>query len=523
MTELTSTIIDAVGGDPTARAALAALNPETLAVIEAAPAAADRAEAAAAEAAASAEDAAEAIALRFVDVDDSTYIGYLVDSSAEQNILARFRRDTGAMEYIKSLEDVAIAVAAREGQNALRPTGARLRNSYRRWGKAGGVTVTTATTNDTALTVRYSADASNPAPFTFYGGTPVQTGGGLRVHIANYTAITQFTGRMAFITDAPVVQIAIGPGSRRKFRIYVDGALASDEAHEFPGTTGGIWTVRLTFPTALPRGRRIDVEIGYDTTFNVSTFGWNTVALPNGHTAWPVDTSTRVKIAVLGDSYTDGSGSSFPAFGWAYELGRQLGGVDVDVLAEGRGGTGYISAGSGRTANSAANGYNNPYTAGDPLRLDNIAAFAPDLLIYALGTNDDGLSNAAADLQPAALYAYQQARTRMPNVPIIVIGPWPAGSGPSANKIAAENYIRAAVDLFGDPHCLFVPVCTASPKPWWYGTGRSGAKNGTGPSDWIIGGESGSDATHPTDNGHRFIAARATAEVLSIVRNFTRY
>lgn len=463
-----------------------------------------------------------ALALRFTDSDDPTYVAHLVDGSPDQKVLARFRRDTGAMEFVydellsQVVQDVTTGVAGS------RPSGAKLKGRFRRWGRAGGVTITDNLAADPSFTTRFTADPTDPSsPFTFYGGNPVVANGGLRIFRgpAN-SAYGQSCGRMAFMTDAPVAQVALNTGTLRTYRAYVDGRLESDEKQGFAAGGTNIHYPKIAFNGPRARGRRIDLEIILDGSFAVNDF---TVAVPPGYRIWAVDTSQRLKIAIIGDSFTDGAGSSVNALAWAYELGRMLGGLDVDILAEGRGGTGYIARGPGPTDNSAATGYNNINTSGDPARLDGVAAWGPDIVIFALGTNDDGKPNAAADLKAAALYAYQQVRLRMPSVPIIVLGPWPATSGPSANKIAAENLIRAAVDQFADPACVFVPVCTASPKPLFYGTGYSGAKNGSGPSDWMIGGTTGTDPTHPTDDGHRAIAALIAEIIRPLLRLFTRY
>jgi phospholipase/lecithinase/hemolysin len=47
----------------------------------------------------------------------------------------------------------------------------------------------------------------------------------------------------------------------------------------------------------------------------------------------------------------------------------------------------------------------------------------------------------------------------------------------------------------------------ATHSPWITGTGRVGATTGTGNADTYI----GSDATHPTDAGHAYLARRVVA------------
>jgi lysophospholipase L1-like esterase len=111
-------------------------------------------------------------------------------------------------------------------------------------------------------------------------------------------------------------------------------------------------------------------------------------------------------------------------------------------------------------------------------------------------------------LQPAVLNLLQTTRAALRNTIIVVLGVW-HGNSASADRISKENKISAAVTQFNDSKTVFAPTLTATPEAWVTGTGKVGATTGTGNSDIVT----GSDGTHPSDYGHKYIGIR-TAEAI---------
>jgi lysophospholipase L1-like esterase len=359
------------------------------------------------------------------------------------------------------------------------------------------VTATSSTTSDATLGKAYNYLADK-ALFTLYGGQEfISTGGNVAVKTIPVvgagnigTGMSQGVGRLAFMTNAPSVELCVGSSSTF-WRAYVDGVPANDPTAY--ASTAGMNFNKLVF-AASPAGRRVDFEWEQNGSF----FGGNgkvtTLRIPQGsdvfgnpYTIWAVDASKRLRIVFDADSYGSGTGATSQILGFAMEFGRALGGMDLDIWACGWGGSGYTVA-------------NGNYTAADPTRMDWVATTAaPDILITALGIND--ASAAAATIQAAVLTSLQGKRTRAPNTPLITLGSWPGAQGPGASIIAAENAIKAGVNQFADPNAPFLPVSTDF-VPWIYGTGHVGATNGSGNSDWAI--WSG-DTTHPSNDGHRWL------------------
>lgn len=71
----------------------------------------------------------------------------------------------------------------------------------------------------------------------------------------------------------------------------------------------------------------------------------------------------------------------------------------------------------------------------------------------------------------------------------------------AAKAAAAAKYPRnvAYIDNLADP--------------WFFGTGRQGSTVGDGNRDWAI----GSDSTHPTLEGHRYLAQRMARAIAGAI------
>ncbi|BDZ40839.1 hypothetical protein GCM10025865_01380 [Paraoerskovia sediminicola] len=135
-----------------------------------------------------------------------------------------------------------------------------------------------------------------------------------------------------FVTSSPEVEFrllapaaSIEPG-----RILVNGFPISDEQTEVTTPAGNEYTMRLTFPA--PAQRTITV-IALDAI--PGRFGGAAVA--SGYTITKSEVQPRV--AIIGDSYTNGAGDVFIQDTFAWRLADAIGGGRAPILA-GIGGTG---------------------------------------------------------------------------------------------------------------------------------------------------------------------------------------
>ncbi|WP_020380557.1 SGNH/GDSL hydrolase family protein [Pseudacidovorax intermedius] len=445
----------------------------------------------------------------FVEVtEDPDYIMIWRDSSAGRRKFLQVSRSTGALDFVPNAATQAIYAAARlgarKGAAAVAPSGERLLGTARA-PAASAHTVSSSTVAPAGLTKSYGYTAS-PALFTTYGGAPgVYSGGALQMPSSikpaagNVTAtLSQICARVAVMTDAPSIAFNM-KGSSTKWRAFVDGVPAS-EPQAYASNAGGVYQ-QITFAGGgSPDGRRVDMEFEQ----NGGLFAGQSVLVPPGYSIWAVDTTFRRTFVFAGDSFGEGAGSSYSGYAYPYEFGRAIGGMDANIVSCSNGGSGFTIGSSG-------------YPGDDPIRLDHLASFAPSAAIVALGCNDIGV--ASATLTARALACLQGIRSRLPAVPITVLGTWPGGNGLVASVITTENAVLAAVRQMSDELCQFIPVSTASP-PWIDGTGCFNDKRGDGNSDWVKGGTSGNDHVHPRDPGYRFIGPRLARDYVPLLPQF---
>lgn len=289
--------------------------------------------------------------------------------------------------------------------------------------------------------------------------------------------------RVAFATDAPVVNIGVLGGSA--YRFIVDGSYVSLTSTVV--ATGGVQFVELDFRAVGGSKQRIIQLEGQNAS------GFYGVAVPPSYPVQQLPPSP--KIIFVGDSFTLGAVIPNAADGYARVAGDFLGVPDTRL--SGIGGTGYTKT------------FNNEHNFAQ--RLTDWTTKDPDVVVFAGGLNDD--DNAA--FQPAVLALLQATRTALPETIILVLGVFPAATGPNAAVLSKEHKIAAAVTQFADPYTRFIPVATDPAGAWVTGTGRVGAPTGVGNSDQIT----GVDGTHPSVYGHLFYGQRATKEILSALRS----
>jgi hypothetical protein len=214
-----------------------------------------------------------------------------------------------------------------------------------------------------------------------------------------------------------------------------------------------------------------------------------------------------------GDSFTQGGGLSTPVDPDApwYIQGAMLLGVD-NYYPTAVSSTGYFSRG-------------NPFPGGTistlRQRLQGAGwAFVPPnpaVIVPAAGYNDMTYVIAGnitqQQLVDECVLTWKAYRQVYPNALITPLGPWDGARGPDAQTIAAELAMQTALNAIGDSRMKFIPVCTATPKPWTYGTGRTNNLVGNGNDDWAT----GPAVPHPIDAGHAWIGQCFAAEMRRII------
>lgn len=171
-------------------------------------------------------------------------------------------------------------------------------------------------------------------------------------------------GAIEFIcADAFFEFSALGAGNSR-YRIYCNGENGGETADLANDGAGKVF--KVDFGTAATRTIRIEEVRGR------AIFG--NIRLATAPVATSAPTS---RLVILGDSFTEGTGSASRVQGFAHMIARELG--FRDYLLSGSGGTGWVDPGSGRT-----NGFDR-WT-------NDVTGRNPTMLICLLGINDTNQS-----------------------------------------------------------------------------------------------------------------------------------
>jgi lysophospholipase L1-like esterase len=195
----------------------------------------------------------------------------------------------------------------------------------------------------------------------------------------------------------------------------------------------------------------------------------------------PVVASTPV-VMFLGDSYTVGERGRRPEDTYAAATARLLGWQPV--LA-GRGGTGFMA---GSRIQQAFGTLFEDQLGWRP---------APDLLIVSGGHND--WAYPPQQVAAAAHDVLGRARKRWPAARIAVVGPLWGNQAPPKSALAVRDALRQVAQQLG------VPFIDPIAERWITGNRRQGTGNAV---RYIR-----MDGTHPTDQGHRYLAARLAADL----------
>ncbi|MER5482650.1 SGNH/GDSL hydrolase family protein [Streptomyces sp. NPDC002812] len=301
-----------------------------------------------------------------------------------------------------------------------------------------------------------------------------------------------------FGTDAQLLQLRfkhISPSTM--FRLSIDGRKVTDLMQPSGGAVAGQGSTHLLtidFGSALPRRLRFD--------FTTMPFGG--IYLPPTASMWQVPLQGG-RFMVLGDSISDGSAFNLGAGcgTWVDRVGRILG--CTDIWREGRGGTGYVVAGTHATFGSRA-------------ELD-VIPWEPDRLIIWGGYNDSASSQGQIATAAGALFT--RIKSALPRAQVYVIGCWsPTGTVAASHTSTTATLRTAAANSqfpFVSPQTGQIYDSTgalvATHGPWITGTGNTGAPKADGNADLYVGG----DGVHPTDAGHVYIARRIGAFLRTVM------
>lgn len=320
-------------------------------------------------------------------------------------------------------------------------------------------------------------DSSNVLPISRYPNT------------RGTLSSSQSTWSVEFGTDATALQVRVNYQTAGTYRLAVDGRRYTDLMQPVGGTTPGS-THLLTINLGAAQARTIRLD------FSVVPFGG--IHLPPGATMWTTAARTG-RFMVFGDSLSEGSNMNTGggAGTWAPKTAQLLG--YNDCWNEARGGTGYITAGSYATLATRV--------------ATDVVTNTPTKLVVWAGYNDSGGSQPSISAAAASLYSTIQSG--LPTCRTYVIGCWSPTGSPGATLTSTDATLRTAAAAAGLP---FISPITGSiynsagtllstHGPWITGTGRVGATTGAGNADTYI----GTDAVHPTDAGHAYLARRVLA------------
>ncbi|MDV8077559.1 SGNH/GDSL hydrolase family protein [Rhodococcus sp. IEGM 1370] len=187
----------------------------------------------------------------------------------------------------------------------------------------------------------------------------------------------------------------------------------------------------------------------------------------------------------VGDSYTEGVGSSSESLRWTSQVSADMGWYEINL---GVGGTGYLNAmESSDCQRASCSAYRD--------QVGIIAQFSPSVVVVAGGQND----MAAMLIDPSVVElavqkTYREIRRALPNVQIVAVGPsfpTPAEDVETeAGRLRLDRAVRSAADEASGVYVSLMDPSVISPS-------------------MIL-----PDMNHVNDIGHRAIADRVVSVLL---------
>lgn len=293
----------------------------------------------------------------------------------------------------------------------------------------------------------------------------------------NTYASGQSTWSVEFGTDAQTIQVRFKHiNSATMYRMTIDGRKVTDLMQSAGGITAGSGhLITIDFGSATPRRIR----------FDFSTFPFGGVYIPPTATLWGVALDGG-RFMALTDSIGDGSAQNTGGGcgTWVDRVGRTMG--STDVWRQGRGGTGYITAGSYATF-----GVRSPA---------DVVAWNPNRLVIWGGYNDS--SGLQSDIQTAANSLFSAIKAGLPFCEVLVLGCWSPSGSPGSTLTNTDATLRTAAATAGYP---FVSPITGS---IYNSAGSLVNTHGAFITAANAATYIGADAVHPNDAGHIYLARR---------------
>jgi lysophospholipase L1-like esterase len=412
--------------------------------------------------------------------------------------------------HTPALASDAAGLAAYKATSPVQRTRERLARSIARAGgrlpsvNTSGFTVGYGADGVSALTGATTYDAlTYPQLFTLmrgrWGAATQNFPGTLNVTGKSVTPIAASSAQapggnalVRFWSSAPDLEIVSNSG-QSGYRLKIDGSYAVQGVIADRGGNGDFRYNRVKWGDGSASNRRLRL---YEVEFYSD--GWfYGVRQSAAEVLAPAPVADSLRVIVHGDSFVGGSGMTTNGAlmgSMASGIGALLG--QVDTWNSGVGSSGFLAH-----PNSGVTG--TPVTTFLERVQPDVVAFAPDVVIEMGGINDGSLATAdPAGFQSAVQSWLSQIITAKPGTLIFMTGPMSPNSGLNTNAInvLVRDRKAAACARFA-ANCVFIDNLAAA---WVTGTGKVGSPTGTGPSDWIT----GSDGTHPTDDGMLLLERR---------------
>lgn len=308
------------------------------------------------------------------------------------------------------------------------------------------------------------------------------------------------TGRVRFALDAPSFELFIrcdGLSTNGGFRLKVDGRYVRVGAMGIDATVGAVRYIPITWgdgSDAFRKTRHYELEIVQDVYFGG-------VRTSNAYRPSPWPQADGLRVLVHGDSMVSavvdsGSREAWPTTGCGFVLADLLG--QADTWVSNVGGSGWFTPTSPKTRNW----FN------DRVGIDVVPA-AADVIVEMGGLNDSSLTGLTqAALQSAVETWLDAVLSARPDSIVFMTGPiTPTAATTGDLKVGAAKAAAAA------KYPRNVAYIDNLADPWFFGTGKQGSATGDGNRDWAI----GSDGTHPTLEGHRYLAQRVARGIASAI------
>lgn len=405
--------------------------------------------------------------------------------------ISKLRDGAGELVYpvitaAKTTADAALAAASTGGASLVKQAmlSAFAKGFYPR--AMAGVTVTVGVAGAGSSIVSGTLLAASAGKYRFLFGAAAQAGL-VFPDTVSYKWISAWYGGTYFSANGAALEFdhtgqvfefrMYGKANNNWCRLLVDtkDGTGYRNAGDFniPNNTGSEYYVRVDLGSSAARRVRLETSAHY----------FAGVRITNGDTiAYPNDADPP-RWVMLGDSFVEGSGTSYASGSLALVMGRALG---LDMWASGVGSTGVTNAGGLNPSGQQKVNYQDRLTS-DVINVPNLAG----LMIWQ-SVND------SADAQATQLAGLENivntVRAAKPTLPICIIGAtWTNGSVPQNMYRIRDAGAQAAAEL----RCSFIDQLN---PPQLVGTGNSGAPSGSGNSDLYT----TTDGTHPTQAGHDY-------------------